>query len=384
MKKISVLLLLLDGQSINALPVARCLGQVPTIELHVLSNDPWNPLRFSFHRSSYRLLQKRSDDVLWLDTINQAIKKSNADILMPVGEPAILFVSNYSRILKRLTATTDTPLPDIFNIAVNKWLLVNLMEEYNIPHPSAILYTADEIFKQKLTKLVFPVLLKPTCQSGGRNIQYFDTPAALLDFLTENQGFSRQYIVQSFIYGRDLGCNVLCHNGEILAYTIQKSIIPGSRRFAPMEGMVFVKDEQVFDVISRLMSIMKWSGVANIDLRYDEQDKQVKVLEVNGRYWGSLLGSLVAGVNFPYLACLAALGFSFQRPNYQPKYFVKGSATIKQKVLRCFSKNKANFRFHETSLKYILSDPFPEIVIFVKLGLQFLKRAFSIFRSFRK
>ena len=47
------------------------------------------------------------------------------------------------------------------------------------------------------------------------------------------------------------------------------------------------------------MQALKWSGIVNIDFIYDENDKQAKILEVNPRYWQSLLGSLFAGVNFP-------------------------------------------------------------------------------------
>src|SRR2546428_697479 len=55
------------------------------------------------------------------------------------------------------------------------------------------------------------------------------------------------------------------------------------------------------------MQALKWSGIVNIDFIYDENDKQAKILEVNPRYWQSLLGSLFAGVNFPYLVSVSKL-----------------------------------------------------------------------------
>lgn len=372
MKSISVLLL--DGETSVALPVARCLAHVPDLKLHVLSTDPGALIRFSRHKASYRVLQEGNDNGQRLDAIKQAIKQTNADIVLPIGEPAIRFVSDHCSPLKKLTALTHTPRLDIFDIVVNKWLLANFMKEYNIPHPLTILYTSDEKFEQELGMLSFPVLIKPMQGSEGRNIQYFDNSAALLDFLKGNQRFSNQYIVQSFIHGHDIDCSVLCRDGKILAYTIQKGFIPGLQRFAPPVGIEFANDWQTFDVVHRLMSTLEWSGIAHIDLRYDDQDKQVKVLEVNARYWTTLLGSLVVGVNFPYLACLDGLGVSFPRPSYHLKRFIRGNSAIIRGYL---CKSKVNFTFKETSWRYVLADPLPEVISLIRKGWRTLSQSFG-------
>ena len=53
----------------------------------------------------------------------------------------------------------------------------------------------------------------------------------------------------------------------------------------------------------KLIRELGWSGVANIDMRFDTPHQTPLVLELNGRYWFSLQGSLIAGINFPLLAC---------------------------------------------------------------------------------
>src|SRR4051794_17919265 len=54
--------LLLDGESPYALSAATCLGQVPDVKLHVLSEDPWSLLRFSRYQSSFHLRHEQGDD----------------------------------------------------------------------------------------------------------------------------------------------------------------------------------------------------------------------------------------------------------------------------------------------------------------------------------
>jgi len=350
-----------DGESEFALFVARCLAQVPNLQLHVQSSEPWVPLRFSRHRRTYSFQQWGDDSYQRLDAISRAITRTGADVILPVDEPATQFVSAHRQAIAELAAVPPIPDPDIFETVTNKWLLVDFLKENHIPGPPSILYTADENFEQGLRELQFPVLVKPTRGRGGEGIQFFDGPARLLDFLRDvSKGSSLHYIVQSFVHGYDVDCSVLCKDGKILAYTIQKGFILDAETFTAPAGIDFMQDEQVFDVVSRLVSAAKWSGVAHMDLRYDNLDGRVKLLETNARYWGSLIGSLVMGVNFPYLACLAALNVSFPIPDYRLGRYIAPGSAIKQRLRTFLGRSEVDFTFEETGLRYALADPLAE------------------------
>ena len=106
---------------------------------------------------------------------------------------------------------------------------------------------------------------------------------------------------------------------------------------------------------------MKWSGVVHFDLRYDEQDNTAKIVEINPRYWTSLLGSLIAGVNFPYLACLAALKADIPKTRYQFKRYVSSKASIRIMTQNFLRGRRTDFGFDSTKFKFIVKDPFPEM-----------------------
>jgi predicted ATP-grasp superfamily ATP-dependent carboligase len=98
-------------------------------------------------------------------------------------------------------------------------------------------------------------------------------------------------------------------------------------------------------------------------MRHDSRNGQVKVLEVNGRYWGSLIGSLVAGVNFPYLACLTALGTPFPTPTYRLSKFIHAETAAKEYLRRLQGKNElGEFSLGETGIRFFLTDPLPQVV----------------------
>jgi predicted ATP-grasp superfamily ATP-dependent carboligase len=153
----------------------------------------------------------------------------------------------------------------------------------------------------------------------------------------------------------------LCENGSILAYTIQQGL--KAQYLGRLKAMQFVRRDDVLEIGQKLLSALNWSGVAHIDFRHDARDGKAKMLEVNGRYWGSLLGSLVAGVNFPHLACLTALGISFVMPTYQLKKYIQTETAAKDFIGRLLGKSElGGFSFSETGWKFFVADPMPQVV----------------------
>ena len=57
-----------------------------------------------------------------------------------------------------------------------------------------------------------------------------------------------------------------------------------------------------------LLKAMGWQGVAMVEFKTDRRDGDAKLMEVNGRFWGSLQLAIDAGMNFPLLLCRAVTG----------------------------------------------------------------------------
>lgn len=120
----------------------------------------------------------------------------------------------------------------------NKWLLAEWLKKEDIPCPPTVLYQNNKEFEQCLHAMIFPVLVKPTKGANGQGVVIFENPLALLNFFKE-QVYSEEFIIQSFIRGYDVDCSVLCQEGKILAYTIQKGFMEGAKRFGPPAGIGF-------------------------------------------------------------------------------------------------------------------------------------------------
>lgn len=357
MHKGDLSILIPDGESHLSLSVARCLTHVPGVKVHVLSHDAWPHVRFSRHRASFTCRDRASGNDPYLEEIARTAKRVNAGILLPVSESGIRLAAARRRDLETVTAVTSLPPLDAFDTAVDKWRFAEYMQTHGIPTPRTILVQASA----RLDELVFPALLKPTHGTNGSYIRQFDDRASLARFLEAERKEARVYIIQNLVRGYDIDCSVLCRDGEILAYTIQKGIILNSQRFRPPLAIEFLQHDEVLQVTSKLISALRWSGVAHLDLMVDEADGRVKVIELNARYWGSLLGSLAAGVNFPYLACLEGFGRSLPQAGYRHIRYIEPNVALRALACRSLARGVGNFRFSETGWRYLLADPLPVV-----------------------
>ena len=52
----------------------------------------------------------------------------------------------------------------------------------------------------------------------------------------------------------------------------------------------------------QLLDAINWQGVGMVEFKWDAEEKEFKLLEINGRFWGSLQLAIDSGVNFPRLA----------------------------------------------------------------------------------
>ncbi|WP_457654160.1 carboxylate--amine ligase [Rhodocaloribacter sp.] len=359
--------LVLDGERGFARLVVACLAEAG-VPAHVLALGAWSPSRFSRRRASFHARESAGGEA-HLKAIRRAVARSGADVVLAVKEETVRLLAAHPDALPETVRVGLVPPVASFDRVVDKARLAVCLAEHSLPHPATLPCSGDEAFEEAARDLVFPILLKPVRGGDSGNIRRFETPAALRAFLRTNTCSPGAFIAQHFVPGFDIDCSVLCREGEVLAHTIQKGIIPRPKPFAPPAGIAFVAHEGVLSVTRRLMRALRWSGVAHVDLRCDAEGR-VFVIEVNPRYWGSLLGSLAAGVNFPYLACLSALGRPFAPPAYRPLRYVTAGAALR--TWRRPGSLRPPLSWAETEWPHLLRDPLPKAIRSVQRRLRFV------------
>ena len=355
--------LILDGESEFALFATHCLARYPAVRIHALSGERWAPIRFSRYLRSYTYDGAAANDGRRLERISELVRRQKIDVLLPTGIAGIAFAVASRDALASLTALAPVPDPAALALASNKWLLAEFQREHGIPGPPTVLVGDDEEFDRQIRELVFPVLLKPVSAWGGDGIERFETLPDLRRRLAgpSLKAAAGRYIVQTLLPGHVVGINVLAREGAMLAATVQRGIIPNTRKYAAAGAIRFLREERALATAERIVSALHWSGFANLDTLADSDDGQLKVLEITARFWGSLRGSLVAGVSFPYLACLAALNRPFDRPEYEESRYFHTVTALRESLRKVRGKGSVDgFDFRKTGLRFLAVDPLAE------------------------
>lgn len=352
--------LIIDGESEHSLKVLRCLAHAPRVKVHVLSSVLRTRIRWSRHYASFHHHNHAYDDEEhYLEEIGIVARREKVKVLLPVDDPSVRFTAKHRAALEEFAKITPVPELGTFETANDKWLLGDFMQRQGIPTPKTIPCARSTGFGQRLDEMTFPVLLKPTRGRGGEGIRQFDDSHSLKTFLEGNHEDPSPYIIQNTVQGHDIDCSVLCEEGQVLAHTIQKTVIPNPLRFSPALSIEFVLHDEVLQVVGKLVAALRLTGVVHFDLIVDEADQRVKVLEINTRYWSSLMGSFTMGVNFPYLSCLAALNRPLPPVGYRCGRYIEPTALLHLMANKSLAKNLPGFKFSEIGWRHLLADPGP-------------------------
>lgn len=361
-----LVVLVLEGEYRLTAAVLFCLNQQKKVVIHMVSRDATSPFRYSRYVSSHHCLASPAFEAEFVPFIQLVAERTRAQVLLPVDVEGMRFAIAHRAALETVLPVLPLPGATAYEVAADKSLLAAFMRQHHVPGPHTLTNIRHNLASQ-LTQVRFPVLLKPIDGAGGQGILLFQDAAELLAHVA-NFPPEGKYIVQTYLEGYDIDCNVLCRDGQLLAHSIQRGLLGAATAYAPTQAIEFVQDRAVLAVVSQLMAALKWNGVAHLDLRYDAATQEVNVIEINPRFWLTVVGSAVkAKVNFPVLACLAALGQPIEPKPFALGRYIPFANFLKYKYASRV-KNKVPFTFSDTSLLGFFGDPLPKLICMLNPG----------------
>lgn len=371
----TISVLIPDAEDWLTVKVLRCLGQSSKVKAHLLSRKRKPLSRYSRFCASFHYNNSQNDDE-WIDEINKLITKLKINLILPVKVKGVELISKNRARISESARIPPLAEPEKIALTNDKWAFHNFLLQHDLPSIPTIYAgnSGEDINVQEMDSVEYPALLKPVSEAGGFGIVKVEKAEDLKEAWRDKRIMkNHEYIFQSYIPADHFSLSVCSRDGEILAYTIYHSLFqPNPYRIGVLQE--FKNHDAILNIGRKLLSELEWNGVANIDFLVDNRDKSVKILEFNPRFWQSLLGSASAGVNFPLLYCLDAMGAT---TTFRKRHITFANTTMYTKTLLSLLRGKRSttrIRWRESGLRYSVADPLPELVEIIH------KRA-NIFRS---
>jgi predicted ATP-grasp superfamily ATP-dependent carboligase len=288
----------------------------------------------------------------------------------------------------RLIAQNRALLSRHFRVVTESWDTVRWMHDKRLTYQRAASLGIDcawnfaprDLSDVQRLNCRFPVVLKAAYREGANEFTRAkawkaDDRETLLSLYQRAAALvgNDAVIIQEWIPGNgetQFSYAGLWNRGDAIATLVAKRARQHPIDFGRSSTFVeTVEQDQVEELASRFLKSLNYTGIVEIEFKYDHRDRQYKLLDVNGRFWTwNGLGSL-AGVDFPYLAWRQAVGQSVS-----PSRAKTGVAWMhaSRDILAAYQEISrgtqtvggylAGFRKSMTFANFALDDPLPAIV----------------------
>jgi len=294
-------------------PIARSLGRrrVPVIAANWL-RDVATPHSRSI--VGYRKLPNPSAGyAAFAASLRDLVLSEGIDWVIPTTDLALDCLAGCAQDL-RSVAMVACPPAEAVDLVLDKHATLAAAEQCGIPVPRT--YRAAEAVAQ-LARVRFPVIAKGSDKRipADFKVRYYGTAAALTNAIESDPRFGEKHLIQEYAPGVGVGVEVLMWDGDPVVVSQHRRL-----KENPSFGGVSVvavsesPDATLKEMAVRLLRRIGWSGPAMVEFRCDPTTGAVCLMEVNGRYWGSIALSIRSGVDFPGLAWDLAHGIRPEQP----------------------------------------------------------------------
>jgi predicted ATP-grasp superfamily ATP-dependent carboligase len=234
------------------------------------------------------------DSVICGVSLAEALKMQEYDMVIPVGGRSVLTVAETCPELSVLPSRSQ------LETCYDKTLTIELARRLGVPAPQT--WYLRRVEELDGVPVPMPCVVKPSREATPlKTVSYCNsgeelraTVAAQLDELHGAAGV----VVQEFVRGTGCGFFALMDEGEPLRIFMHERI----REFPPSGGRSTAAralySSRLRELGLRLLNALDWRGVAMVEFKHDPLADEFILMEINGKFWGSLELALSAGVNF--------------------------------------------------------------------------------------
>jgi predicted ATP-grasp superfamily ATP-dependent carboligase len=283
-----------------------------------------------YSRETFVYTSPKRDLARFIADVNRYCKEFEADCVLPTSEAGIMACSQY---LNALDYAPMIPGTHDIDVAFSKANTLQVAASLGIPIPKTAHVSDLASVTLRTRDLTFPVVIKSVsseCVLNGRTQTSGKTVYAFsLDELareTEARLRSGQHVLlQEFIDGYGVGVSGLFDRGRPVALLAHRRLRESNPLGGPSALAETIELEpRLADATKSIMKEIAFTGPAMVEYRVDRRSGEPYVMEINGRFWGTVLLAPAAGLDLPYLYWKMVNGLEIQPVETRYRVGVRG------------------------------------------------------------
>jgi predicted ATP-grasp superfamily ATP-dependent carboligase len=297
-------ILLTDGDQRSTLAAVRSLGRSGFRVLVGESAAPSLASRSKYCHLGIVYPSPYLDETAFVRAIASAAAEHRVDLVLPMTDITSAILSERPAPLAGVQiATVDAAT---FWRASDKITLHELAVLLDVPSPTTHVVRAPGEHVDA-AQVAFPCVIKPArsrlrtpdgwIKTAVRSVGSREEYAAVLATAPELQ---YPFMLQRQIEGDGVGVFALCDRGETRMLFSHRRL----REKPPWGGVSVLRESIAVDPVAadysrRLLRALRWHGVAMVEFKREQSTGVPFLMEINGRFWGSLQLAIDAGLDFP-------------------------------------------------------------------------------------
>lgn len=260
-----------------------------------------------------------------VDSLVSLLLQHGIQIVMPISIGAFRFCSKEKLGLSAHGIKLLVSELPMWLRLYNKAQTYELASGYGIPVPRSVAISPTNYVDQiERADLSFKLVIKGAEEGGARFVRYAhsiqDCKEIFRDFLRQDPNvFQKGVLAQEYIEGISCAYFCLADQGRILAEFGHRRIHQNPPTGGVSTCCASFRNEQMFELGRTLVRRERYSGPCMIEFKHDQQKERFVLIEVNPKFWGSSLLSIICGVNFPVLYVRHLLGEDLEHSNIEDK-----------------------------------------------------------------
>jgi len=276
----------------------------------------------------------KPDEKNFILKLMKICEKEKIDVVLPQVTKELFPLSKNKKEFEKIGSKIAISNYEAIKKANNKYELIKLCKEINIPYTKFYLVDDFKELKKKVFELGYPkkkVCIKPPISSGMRGFRilipkkskkdfYEEKPAGIYSSVEELQEFLGEkfpeLLITEYLPGKEY--SVDCFRNE------EKCIVIPRSRDLIRTGITFngtiEKNEKIIEYSKKIAEKLDMKFCFGFQFKLDS-NRIPKIIESNPRIQGTMIMSTFAGANIIYSAVKEALGEKI--PNFKIKWGLK-------------------------------------------------------------